>query len=573
MNTRMKAFAPICCLISVAAFGGDKDASKTSLRVHFVDMQSATATTRTTLGMGAATWWGPSKGSGHGNIEDAGSWRGFDYSFECAERPDVNTTYEGRWKKPETRLVIVMPEIGNPKKEKECELKTTLKDVVYGIDAGTKSLTLYSYEQFAKILAQRKSLEEDSNPTDVDPAHFPVSVTILEARWQEARVGAFGGVGRGTIQNGDAVEAFEFDCLCPFQLMPSLQGSGYPGRWLQEPTRLVILLHDMGVAQHARQCELNTSVHTDRAYVRNTEGVVVAITTEQYKRMYNIQAKTSPNGQNSQENTVQIPNSSKSLVPSALTMPPEQSPGAPFSGSLPTRIKQGGNVTAASIISQARPVYPPLARQARIQGNVVLHVIIDKDGNVEQIEVVSGHPLLVQAAVDAVRQWRYKQTLLNGTPVEVDTTITVTFTMGDLPVTSTEAPQDTPVQSLQDACDAGNVGRCVDLGVRYANGQGATKDESRAVQLFQKGCDGGNAAGCSNLGVMYGKGQGVTKDESRAAQLFQKGCDGGNAAGCNTLGFMYENGQVVPKDEGRAAQLYQKACAMGLAEACAKVKK
>ena len=96
----------------------------------------------------------------------------------------------------------------------------------------------------------------------------------------------------------------------------------------------------------------------------------------------------------------------------------------------PARIKQGGNVTAASIVTQTRPLYPALARQARIQGNVVLHAIIDKDGKVAQLEVISGHPLLVQSALDAVKQWRYKPTLLNGDPVEVDTTITVTFTMG-----------------------------------------------------------------------------------------------------------------------------------------------
>jgi len=96
----------------------------------------------------------------------------------------------------------------------------------------------------------------------------------------------------------------------------------------------------------------------------------------------------------------------------------------------PSRIKQGGNVTAASIINQTRPVYPALARQARIQGNVVLHAIIDKEGKVAELQVVSGHPLLVQSALDAVRQWRYKPTLLNGDPVEVDTTINVTFTMG-----------------------------------------------------------------------------------------------------------------------------------------------
>lgn len=104
--------------------------------------------------------------------------------------------------------------------------------------------------------------------------------------------------------------------------------------------------------------------------------------------------------------------------------PPPPKPTAP------TRVKQGGNVTAASIINQTRPLYPPLARQARIQGSVVLHAIIDKDGRVAQLEVISGHPLLVQAALDAVKQWRYKPTTLNGDPVEVDTTITVTFTMG-----------------------------------------------------------------------------------------------------------------------------------------------
>jgi len=108
----------------------------------------------------------------------------------------------------------------------------------------------------------------------------------------------------------------------------------------------------------------------------------------------------------------------------AAVAPPPPKPAAP------QRVKQGGNVTAASILQQTRPLYPALARQARIQGNVVLHAIIDKDGRVAQLEVISGHPLLVQSALDAVKQWRYKPTLLNGDPVEVDTTITVTFTMG-----------------------------------------------------------------------------------------------------------------------------------------------
>jgi periplasmic protein TonB len=94
------------------------------------------------------------------------------------------------------------------------------------------------------------------------------------------------------------------------------------------------------------------------------------------------------------------------------------------------RIKLGGQVQAAKVISQPSPIYPALARQARIQGNVILHAVLDQNGRVSELHVISGHPLLVQAALDAVKQWRYQPTLLNNEPVEVDTTITVTFVLG-----------------------------------------------------------------------------------------------------------------------------------------------
>jgi periplasmic protein TonB len=93
-------------------------------------------------------------------------------------------------------------------------------------------------------------------------------------------------------------------------------------------------------------------------------------------------------------------------------------------------IKKGGQVMEASLIDRPQPSYPPLARQARIQGQVVLHAIIDKDGRVSELSVISGHPLLVQSALEAVKQWRYRPTTLNGEAVEVDTTITVTFVLG-----------------------------------------------------------------------------------------------------------------------------------------------
>jgi protein TonB len=82
----------------------------------------------------------------------------------------------------------------------------------------------------------------------------------------------------------------------------------------------------------------------------------------------------------------------------------------------------------ATIIRQDRPEYPPEARAAHIQGPVILHIIVGTDGAVKSIELVNGDAALTKAAIDAVKKWRYKPTLLNGQPVEIDTTVTVTFT-------------------------------------------------------------------------------------------------------------------------------------------------
>lgn len=110
------------------------------------------------------------------------------------------------------------------------------------------------------------------------------------------------------------------------------------------------------------------------------------------------------------------------IIGGSVGLPPPPKEG-------PKRIRLGGQVQQAKLINRVQPVYPPLAKQARIQGNVVLHAIIAKDGSIQELQVLSGHPLLVQAALDAVRQWRYQPTLLNGDPVEVDTTVTVVFTL------------------------------------------------------------------------------------------------------------------------------------------------
>jgi protein TonB len=95
----------------------------------------------------------------------------------------------------------------------------------------------------------------------------------------------------------------------------------------------------------------------------------------------------------------------------------------------PQKIRVSQGVAQGLLIHQVKPAYPPLARQARIQGAVILQAVIAKDGTIQGLRVVSGHPMLAPAAVDAVKQWRYKPYFLNGEPVEVETQITVNFTL------------------------------------------------------------------------------------------------------------------------------------------------
>jgi len=116
-------------------------------------------------------------------------------------------------------------------------------------------------------------------------------------------------------------------------------------------------------------------------------------------------------------------------VPTAAPPPPPPPVKAKPKPKPPKRIRVGGNVQSARLVRQPKPVYPPLARQARIQGTVRFNAIIGKDGRIANLTLVNGHPLLVPSATAAVKQWVYKPTLLNGEPVEVVTVIDVNFTL------------------------------------------------------------------------------------------------------------------------------------------------
>ena len=119
----------------------------------------------------------------------------------------------------------------------------------------------------------------------------------------------------------------------------------------------------------------------------------------------------------------------QAALPPKPALTPPTPPKAP--PAVTPRLRIGGMVQAAKMLRQVKPIYPPLAKQARISGEVRLEAVISREGTVESLQVLSGHPLLVPAALDAVRQWLYQPTLLNGDPVEVLTQIEVHFKLGE----------------------------------------------------------------------------------------------------------------------------------------------
>lgn len=118
------------------------------------------------------------------------------------------------------------------------------------------------------------------------------------------------------------------------------------------------------------------------------------------------------------------------LLPGIVTPPPPptqivKSPPPPPSA--PVRV--GSGVQSAKLVFGPKPAYPPLARTARIEGTVRIQAVIGRDGAIRNLQLISGPPLLVAVAMEAVKQWHYKPTLLNGEPVEVITVIDVNFTL------------------------------------------------------------------------------------------------------------------------------------------------
>lgn len=148
-----------------------------------------------------------------------------------------------------------------------------------------------------------------------------------------------------------------------------------------------------------------------------------------------------------------VEKTNKTAVPDAPSAPTTAVQPAKPKPSKP--IREGGNVQAARLIKRVNPTYPPLAAQSHISGTVRLHAIIGKEGTVREVDALSGHPLLLQSAINAVKQWQYRPTLLNGRPVEVETTIDVEFNLAGVALsagTETKVP-NTPTGTSSTATE------------------------------------------------------------------------------------------------------------------------
>ena len=129
---------------------------------------------------------------------------------------------------------------------------------------------------------------------------------------------------------------------------------------------------------------------------------------------------------------VAMPTANAQQPAAQSSKPDTQGPasGARALSAAPLRIRVSAGVAQGLLASKVQPTYPPDAKAARVQGSVVLHAIIGRDGSIQSLNIISSaSPLLAQAALDAVKQWKYRPYLLNGNPVEVDTQIAVNFTL------------------------------------------------------------------------------------------------------------------------------------------------
>ena len=247
-----------------------------------------------------------------------------------------------------------------------------------------------------------------------------INFTTPQAGTQTSGVagGVPGGVPGGVV--GGVTTTVQVSPQTRFEAMATVKGSGTP---LTIAGKRLAGINVMGLSDQAsRDLLARLPVHQgDILSEHSFEDVMKAV--KEYDEHLTVGRSFTRNG-DAVGFMIMAPGASMAASTIPVPPPPPSDPNT-------RRITIGGNVQQAKLISQPRPEYPALAKQARISGVVHLQALIGVDGAVKNLQVISGHPLLIPAAMEAVRQWTYQQTLLNGDPVEVLTQIDVNFTLSE----------------------------------------------------------------------------------------------------------------------------------------------
>ena len=249
----------------------------------------------------------------------------------------------------------------------------------------------------------------------------------------------------------------------------------------------------------------------------------------------------------------------------------------------PMHISAG--VAAGNLLTRPAPVYPLIAKAALIQGTVVLRAVIAKDGSIRDLKVVSGPPLLLKATLDAVGNWTYKPYLLNGEPVEVDTTVLVNFQIPGLKpavqqasTAASASPAPTPSQAdaaapadwssmplvaLRRKALAGNAAAEMELAHRYEAGRDLPKSATQAVLWLTKAARQGEVDAQVKLGDLYSESKDIPHDNKKAFYWYMEAAKLGSFSGCKNVGAAYLQGFGVQKDYAQAALWLRKAAGAG----------
>lgn len=278
MHCRVLLLLAIYAPSSLAA---PKDVTKYPLRVTILDVKDNVE--------GHVTGFSSLEGTGHGNVIDGDNMQGITFHYNCGLHLMATTppgAYAARWKKPGARIELLGEKVGAAK-ETDCELKVALhQGVLEKINGNIVEVSQADYRHRLELF---KRMDELTHPSDTDLAHFPLRFMLLESNWSPNQyIGGVTGSGRGNLvletASGPNLRAVDFIAVCPMKLTNTVAQGAYPARWLQEPSKLLVMARgiDGGVIS---QCDLKTTLSADRVYVQTNYGNLAVVSQSDYAKL------------------------------------------------------------------------------------------------------------------------------------------------------------------------------------------------------------------------------------------------------------------------------------------------